>query len=315
MFLAEEFVSTSNENVSAQTLDNNPIPNFNSTLKKCHPLFSGDKIASKTLISDGLAWTPWELGPGDTAPLFASPNSILHLGLLEAGSAILESPSGNFRLESNRIFLLPGQSALSITSLTESKGLVVSISGGALQQARIPLGRSTTFGSLSDELDALSTQVLHCCLSTASALLASGGSTAGLHRCSSMLLTVLRDMSGAPGAKSEATVPAYVTTLEMFIQNNLTQPLTLDDLIRIAGLSPRTVQDAFRRHRGYSPMQFLRECRLRAAYEELAHPSENTSVTSTAFKWGFNHLGRFSTYFGQRFGQSPSNILRLARAR
>lgn len=308
-------MSRSNENVSAQRQDTYPIFSFNAELEKRNQLFSNAKTAPSTVTSDGMSWTPWDLGSGDTTPHFASPNNILHLALLEAGSAILESPSGNFRLDSNKIYLLPGQSALSIKSLTESKGLVVSIASGVLQQARIPLGQPMNFGSLSDELDALSAQVLHCCLSTASALLTSGGSQAGLHRCSSMLLTVLRDMRGASGAKSESMVPPYVTTLEMFIQNNLMQPISLDDLIRIVGLSPRTVQDAFRRHRGYSPMQFLRECRLRAAYEELAHPTENTSVTSTAFKWGFNHLGRFSTYFGQRFGQSPSNLLRLARAR
>jgi transcriptional regulator GlxA family with amidase domain len=61
-------------------------------------------------------------------------------------------------------------------------------------------------------------------------------------------------------------------------------------------------------------MHYCRELRVAAVRQELLHPNAQTSVTDTALKWGFNHLGRFSSYYAQRFGQLPSETLSVARA-
>lgn len=165
-----------------------------------------------------------------------------------------------------------------------------------------------------ERLDPLTAQLLGCCLETALQALPSGSDESSLARCASHIVSLLRDNAPAQSNSALASAPDCVTVIEDYIRAHVAEPLTLDDLIRVVGLSARTIQEAFRRHRGYSPMQFLRECRLSAAFDELSHPQGQTCVTSTALRWGFNHLGRFSTYFLRRFGKSPSTVLRLARA-
>ncbi len=58
-------------------------------------------------------------------------------------------------------------------------------------------------------------------------------------------------------------------------------------------------------------MQYLREVRLRRAHEDLLRSSiEETTVADVARRWGFSHMGRFSSEFLQRFGEYPKNTLR-----
>ncbi|WP_458372700.1 helix-turn-helix domain-containing protein [Pseudomonas veronii] len=45
-------------------------------------------------------------------------------------------------------------------------------------------------------------------------------------------------------------------------------------------------------------------------YPELLRLSSgNETVTAVAFRWGFNHLGHFTTDYKRRFGESPSATL------
>ena len=59
------------------------------------------------------------------------------------------------------------------------------------------------------------------------------------------------------------------------------------------------------------PLQFLKIRRLEAARRELrsARPDE-TNVTEVATTYGFYHLGRFSRWYQERFGELPSDTLR-----
>ncbi|MFC5721308.1 AraC family transcriptional regulator [Streptomyces gamaensis] len=90
------------------------------------------------------------------------------------------------------------------------------------------------------------------------------------------------------------------------------EPLTLRDLALAARVSPRALQEAFRRHLGTTPLGYLREVRLGRAHEELAaaRGDGDVTVSQVAYRWGFNNLGRFAAYYQQRYGHSPSSTLR-----
>ncbi|WP_424891246.1 AraC family transcriptional regulator [Streptomyces sp. XH2] len=90
------------------------------------------------------------------------------------------------------------------------------------------------------------------------------------------------------------------------------QPLTLADLAAAARVSPRALQEAFRRHVDTTPLGYLREVRLGRAHQELAAARGDGDVTvaEVAYRWGFNNLGRFSGYYQRRFGRPPSRTLR-----
>lgn len=112
----------------------------------------------------------------------------------------------------------------------------------------------------------------------------------------------------ADGAPSIA--PSFVKRVEHYIEEHAHEPLTIGDLAAYAEVSSRVLFTGFRRFRNTSPIQYLKEVRLRHVREELqrAQPA-NGMVTTIAFKWGFTHLGHFTTDYKRRFGESPSQTL------
>lgn len=118
-------------------------------------------------------------------------------------------------------------------------------------------------------------------------------------------------------AGRDATAPSdpgigYVRRAEAYIEANLAEPITLTVLGAVSGVSVRALQGAFRTHRACSPLQFLRARRLERAHEILAS-GDDVSVTETALACSFEHLGRFSMRYRERFGESPADTLRRAR--
>lgn len=89
------------------------------------------------------------------------------------------------------------------------------------------------------------------------------------------------------------------------------EPLTVSDIARAADLSVRGLQESFQRTLERTPMQYLREVRLRRAHDELlrAEPG-SASVATIAARWGFTHMGRFSGEYLRRFGEYPKQTLR-----
>lgn len=95
---------------------------------------------------------------------------------------------------------------------------------------------------------------------------------------------------------------------------NARRPLTIADVSTATGVSARGLQAAFQRHVGVRPMQFLREARLAGVRADLlAGDPGTTTVAEVARSWCFQHLGRFSGYYAEAFGETPSETLREAR--
>lgn len=84
-------------------------------------------------------------------------------------------------------------------------------------------------------------------------------------------------------------------------------PYTVVDLARVAGVSARSLQAAFHRHMGVSPMAYLRQVRLERAHEDLK--LGRGRVSEVAYHWGFTNLGRFATLYQERFGELPSTTI------
>jgi len=104
---------------------------------------------------------------------------------------------------------------------------------------------------------------------------------------------------------------ARIRTAVEHIHAHAHEPLTVSDLARVADLSVRGLQEAFHRTLDRSPMQYLREVRLRRAHEDLLQASPaQVSVADVAARWGFTHMGRFSGEYLRRFGEYPKVTLR-----
>jgi AraC-like DNA-binding protein len=94
------------------------------------------------------------------------------------------------------------------------------------------------------------------------------------------------------------------------IESEAHLPMTVSALAARSHVSVRSLQEGFRSHLGVSPMEYLRDVRLRRAHQTLleSDPSELT-VASIAYRWGFGNLGRFAAAHADRYGETPSATL------
>lgn len=100
-----------------------------------------------------------------------------------------------------------------------------------------------------------------------------------------------------------------IARVEAFIEANADQPIDVERLAAIAGVSVRSLQRSFKLERGYSPGQFLKKIRLNKARSLLTNPTSDTTVTAVALKCGFASLGHFARDYQKEFGELPSQTL------
>ncbi|WP_211214443.1 helix-turn-helix transcriptional regulator [Actinomycetospora chiangmaiensis] len=108
------------------------------------------------------------------------------------------------------------------------------------------------------------------------------------------------------------TAPASVRRAIGHIEAHADRALSIREIADAAGVSPRALQVAFRRHRDQTPSDHLREVRLRRAHRDLqqADPTAGATVAEVAARWGFAHSGRFATAYRRAYGVSPAHTLR-----
>lgn len=122
----------------------------------------------------------------------------------------------------------------------------------------------------------------------------------------SLLLTgVPHNYSAWLDRDQQASLPRHVRAVEQFVEVHFAEAIGLDDLLLAAGTSARTLQAGFLRHKGTTPMRYLRDRRLDRARAELKrHPGAR--ITDVALQCGFTHFGKFAQYYKERFGEVPS---------
>ena len=136
------------------------------------------------------------------------------------------------------------------------------------------------------------------------------------------LLTQERNAARAPAGQPDGQLlerqppsiaPWQVRRVEDYIAANWDQPIGVEDLAAATGASVRSIFRTFKQCRGYSPMEFVKQVRLRRAHEMLTCGDTTTSVTDVAFACGFGDLGRFSKDYRARFGALPSATLHRSK--
>mgnify|MGYP000884786194 CR=1 FL=1 len=97
----------------------------------------------------------------------------------------------------------------------------------------------------------------------------------------------------------------------LLMEQNLAEPLALDELAGRLALSGRHLERLFIRHLGVTPARHYLDARLQ--YAALLLETTNKRVTEVAMDAGFVNLAHFATRFRARFGVAPSGY-RKARA-
>lgn len=111
-----------------------------------------------------------------------------------------------------------------------------------------------------------------------------------------------------------ATEPARAGGVQQavdFIEAHVGDPsLSVAMIASQVGMSVRSLQEAFRRELGRTPLGYIKDRRMMIAHRRLrAGDPAVTTVTRIAAGVGVSHLGRFSVEYRNRFGESPSETL------
>jgi len=99
--------------------------------------------------------------------------------------------------------------------------------------------------------------------------------------------------------------------LVQFIDDNLKQDISLEQLAQLAHMSPRSLYALFDKHLGTTPKHYIRQRKLERVRACLSDPVARVrNVTEVALDYGFLHLGRFSESYRSAFGELPSDTMR-----
>lgn len=117
-----------------------------------------------------------------------------------------------------------------------------------------------------------------------------------------------------PETNDKAVRRMAVTRACTYIDEHLSQQITLDRLCEAAGVRSRTLEYGFRAFYDVGPMAYLRSVRLcRVRRELLNGHAAGASVATAARRWRFSHMGQFGRDYRLLFGESPSSTLARSR--
>ena len=111
--------------------------------------------------------------------------------------------------------------------------------------------------------------------------------------------------------RPHASRQQVVERAEAFLVARIGESVSIADLCRVAGVSERSLRNAFYDVRGMSPKRCVVRARLAEVRRALSDADgARGAVTTIATDYGFFELGRFASTYKSMFGESPSDTLR-----
>lgn len=94
------------------------------------------------------------------------------------------------------------------------------------------------------------------------------------------------------------------------VLNRPDEPMSMLEICKYIGASPRKLHYCFHETLGLSPARYLRLLRLNEVRRSLLRPDGKTPrVQDIAARWGFWHLSQFALDYKRQFGELPSQTL------
>jgi AraC-like DNA-binding protein len=103
------------------------------------------------------------------------------------------------------------------------------------------------------------------------------------------------------GLDEPRCAPALIRVTD-HIKRHLAEPLSLQTLAELAGLSPWRFSIVFRRHMGVPPHRYISLCRIEHARELL---QQGVSAATVADACGFYDQSHFTRHFKHHCGMTP----------
>lgn len=128
-------------------------------------------------------------------------------------------------------------------------------------------------------------------------------------------LQALLQASNTPNHNHDHRIHRYIVNrVRDLTLSSSGYPLTIEELCISLRISRRTLNHAFVRVLGITPVAYMRNVRLHRIRAELqSSPHQVRYIASVAAKWGFWHMSLFSRYYRELFGETPLETLSRSR--
>ena len=95
------------------------------------------------------------------------------------------------------------------------------------------------------------------------------------------------------------------------INEHLEESITISSLCKIANLSERSLQYAFKEKYQVTPKEYIKAVKLNKVREELVHDGDKSKISAIAAKYGFWHMGQFAADYKNWFGELPKETVKI----
>ena len=113
-----------------------------------------------------------------------------------------------------------------------------------------------------------------------------------------------------PEDESIATDERFIKEAEAIVLKHLDEvAFKVTDLANAMNYSQRQLARVLKKYTGLSPVEFILEIRLQKAYQ-LIQQQRYLSVSEVRYDVGIDSASYFSKKFTERFGETPSNLLK-----
>jgi len=124
-------------------------------------------------------------------------------------------------------------------------------------------------------------------------------------------------LSAAPHSHSESieepmnrATAWHVGRARDYVHDHLSEGISITDIAARVGVTPRTLQNGFRKAFNLTPAEYIRRARVDALHQALLAADATAGVTKLMMNVGIVNFGRYAQYYRERIGVSPSTTLR-----
>jgi transcriptional regulator GlxA family with amidase domain len=118
------------------------------------------------------------------------------------------------------------------------------------------------------------------------------------------ILALLLDLISGP-LRSKTQIDKRILLAKTFLDDHIATSVSLTQVAMAAHLSVRQLSQLFKEQLGLTPLNYLREQRMKQALALLTQ--SNLPITTIATSVGYQNLSAFSDRFNKHFGRSPRN--------
>jgi AraC-like DNA-binding protein len=135
---------------------------------------------------------------------------------------------------------------------------------------------------------------------------------AGTRPGATLLRAIVTHLGRSPhgrNRRSSTNVHArIVERARAYIIDHLSDPISLDDIVRVSFASQRTLYRAFEEILDDTPQTYVRRLRLHRIRHDLASDAERAcTIALVANQWRMSDLGRMAGWYRELFGEQPSD--------